>query len=67
MLHEGLPKHMRGNVEALVITKCNGSFELFAGTTDGDIFYSNDQGNHWTTILSGLPPVSKFHHYRGLR
>ena len=67
MLREGLPKHMRCNVEALVMVKCDGSFELFAGTTDGDIYYSSDEGEHWTTLVSGLPPISKFNHYRGLR
>ena len=67
LLYNGLPDHMRGNVEAISIMSWDDSFELFAGTTDGDIFYSDDEGDHWSTIMTELPPVSKFHHYRGLR
>lgn len=66
-LADGLPEHMRGNVEAISLMSWGDSFELFAGTTDGDIFYSDDEGDHWSKIMAGLPPISKFHHYRGLR
>jgi hypothetical protein len=39
---------------------------IFAGTTDGDVFYSEDEGNHWQTIIKGIGAVSKSHHYINL-
>ena len=38
----------------------------FAGTTDGDVFYSDDEGENWKTIISGIGPVSKSHHHINL-
>ena len=38
----------------------------FAGTTDGDVFYSDDEGEHWQTIIKGIGAVSKSHHYVNL-
>ncbi|MEK7215123.1 MAG: hypothetical protein AAB289_05980 [Chloroflexota bacterium] len=43
-----------------------GGFALFAGTTDGDVFASEDGGDTWSTIAAGLPAVSKTSHYQGL-
>jgi photosystem II stability/assembly factor-like uncharacterized protein len=67
LLSNGLPAVMRGNFEAVTIMGWNGSFELYAGTTDGDVYYSGDEGDSWSKIMAGLPPVSKYHHYQGLR
>jgi photosystem II stability/assembly factor-like uncharacterized protein len=66
-LENGLPAHIRGNVEALTLNVHPAGFELFAATTDGDVFYSDDEGDHWTTIAQGLPPISKAGHYQNLR
>jgi hypothetical protein len=44
----------------------NGGYALFAGTTDGDVFYSDDEGENWQTIISGIGPVSKSHHHINL-
>lgn len=67
VLHQGLPEHIRGNVEAMAIEVSNGASGLFVGTTDGDVFYSDDEGDHWTKIVEGLPAISKGEHYRLLR
>ena len=53
----------RNRVHYSVITRA----ELFAGTTDGEVFFSADEGQSWATIAQGIPPVSKAGHYRGLR
>jgi hypothetical protein len=66
-LSGGLPGHLRGNVEGMTMNVFPGGFELFAGTTDGDVFFSDNEGNAWSTIGQGLPPVSKGGHYRPLR
>lgn len=66
-LEGGLPLEARANIEAMTLDAYPGGFALFAGTTDGDVFFSEDEGEHWATIAEGLPPVSKSGHYRGLR
>jgi photosystem II stability/assembly factor-like uncharacterized protein len=67
VLNAGLPEHIRGNFEAMTMEVWDGSCALFAGTTDGDIFFSDNEGDHWTKIAEGLPPISKGGHYRNLR
>jgi photosystem II stability/assembly factor-like uncharacterized protein len=69
-LGSGLPEHIRGNMEAMSMyvwqEGARLTFSLFGGTTDGDVFFSEDEGNGWQLIASGLPPVSKAGHYRNL-
>lgn len=66
-LERGLPEHIRGNVEAMSMNTWQGGLALFAATTDGDVFHSGDEGETWSTIASGLPPISKSGHFRNLR
>lgn len=67
ILNEGLPEHIRGNVEAMAMDVWNGGFALFAGTTDGEVFYSADEGDRWQSLVQGIGPVSKSHHYQNLQ
>jgi photosystem II stability/assembly factor-like uncharacterized protein len=67
ILDAGFPEHMRGNFEALTIHVADGAFSLFLGTTDGDIYWSDDGGDTWHLAASGLPAVSKGGHYQPLR
>ena len=67
ILEEGLPEHIRGNIEAMSMNVWQDGFALFAGTTDGDVFYSDDEGSHWEKIIEGLPPLSKVGHFRYLK
>ena len=41
-----------------------GSFELFTGTTDGKVYYSDDGAENWRQIAGDLAPVSKVEHFR---
>jgi BNR/Asp-box repeat len=66
ILAGGLPEHIRANIEAMAMDAWNGGYALFAGTTDGDVFYSDDEGERWQTIIRGIGPVSKSHHYVNL-
>lgn len=67
ILENGLPDHIRGNIEAMAMEVWEGGYALFAATTDGEIFYSDDEGDRWSKIADNLPPVSKGGHYRALR
>lgn len=64
ILNDGLPDHIRGNVEAMAMDVWNDGFALFAGTTDGEVFCSADEGNGWQRIIRGIGPVSKADHYQ---
>jgi hypothetical protein len=66
ILTGGLPEHIRANIEGMAMDAWNGGSAIFAGTTDGDVFYSDDEGNNWQTIIKGIGPVSKSHHYDNL-
>ncbi|HTE86896.1 MAG TPA: glycosyl hydrolase, partial [Dehalococcoidia bacterium] len=59
----GLPEHMVGNIEAMALSGDAGGFELFAGTTDGEVYASPDGAATWSRIAAGLAPVSKGGHY----
>ena len=63
-LGEGLPRPIRGNIEAMSLHKFGAGFSLYAGTAVGQIFESDDRGEHWHTVTDGLAPVSKAGHYR---
>jgi photosystem II stability/assembly factor-like uncharacterized protein len=63
----GLPEDRRPNVEAMSLTSWPGGFELFAGTSDGIVFASDDEAENWTRIAGGLAPVSKSGHYRAIQ
>ncbi len=67
VLGNGLPEHIRGNVEAMAMNLWSDGFHLYAGTTDGDVFASDDGGDTWDTIVTGLAPISVGGHFKRLR
>jgi photosystem II stability/assembly factor-like uncharacterized protein len=66
-LRGGLPASMHGAVEALSLLAWPTGFGLVAGTTDGEVYTSEDRGETWTLIASDLAPISKGDHYLLLR
>ena len=62
----GLPDGTQGNVEAMCLEDCGDSFSVFAATTAGEVFASDDGGDRWSLIASGLAPISKGGHFRAL-
>lgn len=63
----GLPEHMDHEFGALCLEDWGDSFSLFAGTTGGDVYCSDDGGEEWSLIASGLGAISKSGHYRLLQ
>jgi photosystem II stability/assembly factor-like uncharacterized protein len=63
----GLPDPMKANYEAMTLEAWNGSCALFLGNTDGDVFYSDDEGENWRKIAERLPAISKGGHYMLLK
>ena len=66
ILRNGLPDRLQASIEAFCLEEAGDSTAVFAATTSGDIFCSNDLGDSWQKIISGLPPISKAGHYRNL-
>ena len=62
-LEGGLPAHIHGNIEGFAFHVCPGGSQLFAGTTDGDVFLSEDEGETWSTIAKQIGAVSKGGHH----
>ena len=67
ILTKGLPEHIRANFEATAMDVWNTGYALFGGTTDGDVFYSADEGDSWQRIIQGIGAVSKSHHHHNLQ
>ena len=61
---KGLPDPMTANLEAMCLYAWSGGFELFGGTTDGKVYFSDDGAQSWRLIADDLAPVSKVEHYR---
>ncbi len=66
MLQNGLPERMQASIEALCLEDWGESVSLFAATTAGDVYASDDAGDHWSRIIDGLAPISKGGHYQSL-
>jgi photosystem II stability/assembly factor-like uncharacterized protein len=66
MLQNGLPERMQASIEALCLEDWGESVSLFAATTAGDVYCSDDAGESWSRIISGLAPISKGGHYEAL-
>jgi photosystem II stability/assembly factor-like uncharacterized protein len=66
ILRNGLPDRLQASIEAFCLEEAGGSSAVFAATTSGDVFCSEDLGESWQKIITGLPPISKAGHYRNL-
>ncbi len=66
VIDNNLTESLRSNIEAMSLHVRPDGFSIVAGTTDGEIFASEDEGESWSMIASGLPAVSKSAHYRQL-
>ena len=62
----GMPRSLKGNIEALTLAHWPGGFGFFAGTTDGEVFASIDRGENWSMIADDIGAVSKCVHHRNL-
>lgn len=63
----GLPAPMQHNIEAMSMVSYPGGYTLFIGDTGGNIYASDNEGDTWSLIASGLAPVSKGGHYRAFQ
>jgi photosystem II stability/assembly factor-like uncharacterized protein len=67
VLAGGLPDRLQSNIEAMSIEgRSGGVCSLFAASTAGEVFFSEDSGDTWSLIASGLAPISKGGHFEAL-
>jgi len=66
ILRNGLPDRLQASIEAFCLEEAGKSSAIFAATTAGKILSSEDDGESWKQIISGLAPISKGGHYRAL-
>lgn len=59
----GLPEGMTASIEAMILESTANGCAVYLGTTDGDVFCSEDDGESWTRIVNGLPSISKGVHF----
>jgi photosystem II stability/assembly factor-like uncharacterized protein len=67
VLTNGLPDYMTHSIEAMALEEAGSTVQIFAATTGGEVVWSNDGGDSWTTIAEGLSPISKGDHFSGLQ
>ncbi|HXV49080.1 MAG TPA: hypothetical protein VEB61_09780, partial [Candidatus Binatia bacterium] len=60
----GLPASLKHEFGALCAEEVNGVCAIFGGTTGGEVFCSEDDGETWTLITDKLAPISKKGHER---
>lgn len=66
VLTGGISDRLPGAIEAMTLEDWGRSFSLFVGTTEGEVHGSDDGGESWTRIASGLPAITKWGHDRAL-
>ena len=65
-LRGGLPDRLQTAVEAMCLEDWGDGFSIFAATATGEVWGSDDGGEHWSEIVTGLAPISKGPHYKML-
>jgi photosystem II stability/assembly factor-like uncharacterized protein len=58
------PARIHGSIEAMSRHSWPGGMTLSFVTAGGEIYMSDDGGEHWTRAAHDLPPTSKGVHYR---
>jgi photosystem II stability/assembly factor-like uncharacterized protein len=67
LANHGLPEGMRANLEAMTLVAWPDGYAVFAANTDGEVYLTENEGESWTRIASGLAPISKGGHYHPLQ
>jgi len=66
VLTRGISDRLPGAIEALCLEDWGASFSVFAGTSAGEVYASDDGGESWGRIADGLPAIAKWGHDRAL-
>ena len=61
-LRNGLPDRLKPSFQAMVLEDWGDSFSIFGATLTGEVWASEDGGENWSEIITGIAPVAKFRH-----
>jgi photosystem II stability/assembly factor-like uncharacterized protein len=61
--NHGIPDRLRTAFEAMCLEDWGESCSVWAATATGEVWCSDDGGEHWNEVVSGLAPISKGDHY----
>jgi photosystem II stability/assembly factor-like uncharacterized protein len=67
IVDKGMPERFDASFEAMCLEAWNGSYEVYAGNTDGEIWSTANEGANWAKVVEGIPAVSKTIHHTILR
>ena len=62
-LRNGLPDRLKPSFQAVILEDWGESFSIYGATVTGEVWASEDGGESWAEIVTGLPPISKGMHY----
>jgi len=62
VLSGGLPGRMQQEVGGLCLEAWDGGSQVFAATTAGEVWWSENGGDSWSLIATGLGAISKKGH-----
>jgi photosystem II stability/assembly factor-like uncharacterized protein len=62
-VRHGFPGRLRTAFEAMCLEDWGASFSILAATATGEVWCSDDGGEHWAEVISGVAPISKGNHY----
>ncbi|MEE8518916.1 MAG: hypothetical protein V3S98_07310 [Dehalococcoidia bacterium] len=65
-LTNGISDDMTHAVEAMALEEAGSTVQVFAANTGGTVLWSEDGGDSWQVAVSGLAPISKGGHFRGM-
>jgi photosystem II stability/assembly factor-like uncharacterized protein len=65
-LTNGITDDMTHAIEAMALEEAGSTVQVFAANTGGTVLWSEDGGEKWSVAVSGLAPISKGGHFRGM-
>ena len=66
LITNGISGEMTHAIEAMTLEEAGSTVQVFAADTGGRVLWSEDGGENWRIAVSGLAPISKSGHYRGM-
>lgn len=67
IVDSGMPERLDASFEAMCLNAWPGGVSIYAANTDGDLWSTDNEGESWQRVASGLSPVSKTIHHNILQ